>query len=250
MSIAATSRAPVAAGGGPICEARPPRPVFLARSSRRFAAVAAALSLLGHGGLLLAFLPRNPCPIPPSMIREIPVEVVMEHAPAEKRAQAAGGNETFPALPAVTPNGPNGRTGIGAEAERRKSQASPLVPAMARQTLPLESGPDRFRAAAVPLPAKHGGAAMGYRLLIGGMLERAKHYPEPALRRGAKGIAAIGFVLDPSGGVASVVLLRSSGDAELDAESLALVGRAAPFPPPPHGVLHSFAIEVAFGMRQ
>jgi protein TonB len=34
---------------------------------------------------------------------------------------------------------------------------------------------------------------------------------------------------------------------DLDAESLALVNRAAPFPPPP-GAQRSFAIEVAFGM--
>jgi periplasmic protein TonB len=105
-----------------------------------------------------------------------------------------------------------------------------------------------FRAAAVPLPAESGGEAMRYRFIVGGMLERVKHYPERALQR-AKGVATVGFVLDRSGGVASVVLLRSSGEADLDAESVALVNRAAPFPPPPPGAQHSFAIEVSFGMR-
>jgi TonB family protein len=114
--------------------------------------------------------------------------------------------------------------------------------------LPFNSGPDRFRAIAVPLPSESGGEAMSYRFFVGGILERVKHYPESALQRHAKGIATIGFVLDESGGVASVVLLRSSGEADLDAESVALVKRAAPFPPPP-GAQQSFAIDVAFGMR-
>jgi hypothetical protein len=42
----------------------------------------------------------------------------------------------------------------------------------------------------------------------GGMLERVKQYPESAVRRGAKGTATIGFMLDESGGVASVSLLQ------------------------------------------
>ena len=115
--------------------------------------------------------------------------------------------------------------------------------------LPFDTGPDSFRAVAVPLPAATGGEAMSYRFIVGGMLERVKHYPETARQRGAKGIAIIGFVLDESGRIASVSLLRSSGEADLDAESVALVNRAAPFPSPPRGAQDSFAIEVSFGMR-
>jgi TonB family protein len=114
--------------------------------------------------------------------------------------------------------------------------------------LPFDSGPDSFRAVPVPLPAANGGEAMSYRFIAGGTLERVKHYPKTARQRGAKGIATIGFVLDESGRIRSVSLLRSSGEADLDAESVALVNRAAPFPPPP-GAQYSFAIEVAFGMR-
>ena len=122
-------------------------------------------------------------------------------------------------------------------------------PAQTGFALPFNSGPDSFRAVAVPLPAATGGEAMSYSFIVGGMLERVKHYPETARQRGAKGIAIIGFVLDESGRIASVSLLRSSGEADLDAESVALVNRAAPFPPPPPGAQDSFAIEVSFGMR-
>ena len=118
----------------------------------------------------------------------------------------------------------------------------------ASPAFPFGTGPDRFHAVDVPLPGESGGEATSYRMIVGGVLERAKQYPESARQRRAKGIAIVGFVLDASGGVTSVVLLRSSGEADLDAESLALVNRAAPFPPPPPGAQHSFTIEVAFGM--
>jgi TonB family protein len=98
------------------------------------------------------------------------------------------------------------------------------------------------------LPAANGGEAMSYNFIVGGMLERVKHYPETARQRGAKGIAIIGFVVDESGRITAVSLLRSSGEADLDAESVALVNRAAPFPRPPPGAQDSFAVEVAFGM--
>jgi periplasmic protein TonB len=114
--------------------------------------------------------------------------------------------------------------------------------------LPFDLGPDRFRAVAVPLPDESGGEAMSYKVIVFGLLARAKRYPDKAIRRGAKGIAVIRFALDDSGGVESVALLRSSGDADLDSESVALVSRAAPFPPPPPGAQRAFAAEVAFGM--
>jgi len=111
---------------------------------------------------------------------------------------------------------------------------------------PFGAGQDAARATAVPL-ATGGSEAISYQFVVGGMLERAKRYPESARRRGAKGIATIGFVLDESGGIASVSLLRSSGEADLDSEGIALVSRAAPYPRPPPGAKRSFAIEVAFG---
>jgi colicin import membrane protein len=116
-------------------------------------------------------------------------------------------------------------------------------------TLPFDTGPDRFRAVAVPLPSESDGESISYKVIVFSNMARVKHYPDSAIQRGAKGIAVIGFVLDENGGVVSVVLLRSSGDADLDAESVALVNRAAPFPPPPPGAERSFAAEVAFGME-
>jgi TonB family protein len=131
---------------------------------------------------------------------------------------------------------------------RQGGESENRLPAQSGFALPFDSGPDSFRAVAVPLPAANGGEAMSYKVIVLGLLERVKRYPETARQRGANGTAIIGFVLDESGGVGSVSLLRSSGEADLDAESVALVNRAAPFPPPPAGAQHSFAIEVAFGI--
>jgi periplasmic protein TonB len=50
---------------------------------------------------------------------------------------------------------------------------------------------------------------------------------------GATGTALISFTVDDSGRVTSVSLARSSGDAGLDAASVAMVRRASPVPPPP-----------------
>jgi TonB family protein len=131
---------------------------------------------------------------------------------------------------------------------RSNAGSENLRPLKTGFALPFDSGPDSFRAAAMPLPSESGGEAVRYSFIVGGMLERVKHYPETARQRRAKGTAIIGFVLDELGQITSVSLLRSSGEADLDAESVALVNRAAPFPPPPPGAQDSFAIEVAFGM--
>ncbi|WP_395698278.1 energy transducer TonB [Methylocella sp.] len=116
--------------------------------------------------------------------------------------------------------------------------------------LPFDNGPLLFRAVAVPLPTEGGEEAMSYKVIVFGMLERAKQYPESARERGARGRAVVTFSLNDAGDVTKVSLLRSSGEADLDVESLALVARAAPFPKPPPGAQRDFAAEITFDMRE
>jgi TonB family protein len=49
-------------------------------------------------------------------------------------------------------------------------------------------------------------------------------------------VANLAFRIDRQGHVVSSGIVKSSGSAILDAEALALVKRAAPFPPPPPAV--------------
>lgn len=247
---------------------------------------------------MLAFVLPYEAPNPSGPAREIPVEVVTEAAPPEKRPAAPAEATQAPSReprqmpeteanpkpaneamsrpnPVAKPAAPQpsatheprarakpARHDIAdqviahehrpaerlAGGPRQNGGSEHRRPVQTGFALPFESGPDSFRAVAMPVASESGGEAVSYRFIVGGMLERVKHYPETARQRGAKGIAIIGFVLDESGRIASVSLLRSSGEADLDAESVALVNRAAPFPPPPPGAQNSFAIEVAFGM--
>jgi TonB family protein len=105
---------------------------------------------------------------------------------------------------------------------------------------------DNLRAVAVPTPSESGDQAMSYKTIVFGMLELAKQFPQDARARGAHGTALVYFELDDKGGVKTVKLLRTSGDTELDVESLAVVERAAPFPKPPPGAQTSFAAEIEF----
>jgi periplasmic protein TonB len=64
-------------------------------------------------------------------------------------------------------------------------------------------------------------------------LERRKRYPRGAQFRREEGTARVRFVIDRAGVVLSFRLEGSSGSAELDQETLSLIERASPLPPPP-----------------
>jgi TonB family protein len=86
-----------------------------------------------------------------------------------------------------------------------------------------------------------------YKALVFERLIAAKLYPAAARQRRAKGIALVNFMLDSAGQVAGVSLIRSSGDGDLDREALAMVKRAAPYPPPPSGAVRLFSPLIEFG---
>ncbi|MCI0598392.1 MAG: TonB family protein [Beijerinckiaceae bacterium] len=205
-------------------------------------------SFLSHFCLVLAILFFDQAVIPPDGLREIAIELVMAGPRPKKSPAVPIENPARESPPIVSPDAKTGAAAHGGgrqdqEAEQRQTPEC----AAAR---PFGAGEDSVRATAMSLTAASGSEAISYQVVVGAMLERAKQYPEGARKRNAKGIATIGFVLDVSGGVASVSLLRTSGEADLDSEGLALVSRAAPYPPPPPGAKRSFAIEVAFGMGE
>jgi periplasmic protein TonB len=78
-------------------------------------------------------------------------------------------------------------------------------------------------------------------------LDRFKRYPAQA--HGAEGVASLTFTIDRKGNVLNSQIATTSGSAVLDAEVLALVKRAAPFPPPPAVVVDadlSFVVPIRF----
>lgn len=66
-------------------------------------------------------------------------------------------------------------------------------------------------------------------------LARGWRYPKEAERLGQEGAAVVRFTISARGTVASTELKQSTGFALLDREAVAMVRRAAPYPPPPHG---------------
>jgi protein TonB len=88
--------------------------------------------------------------------------------------------------------------------------------------------------AAAPMPgaSSHNSDALpNWKSQLVAKLERSKRYPSEA--RGDQGIAQLAFSVDRQGGVHNARITRSSGSSVLDHETLALLQRAQPLPPPP-----------------
>jgi len=86
--------------------------------------------------------------------------------------------------------------------------------------------------AAIPRPTSTAVASWQRQLVA--QLERHKRYPPQA--RGKVGEARLAFSIDRGGRVLASRVVHSSGSDALDREALALLQRAAPFPPPPAGL--------------
>lgn len=87
---------------------------------------------------------------------------------------------------------------------------------------------------AAPLPGlspRNSDALPNWKTQLVAKLERAKRYPSEA--RGDQGTAQLAFSVDRQGGVHNARITHSSGSSALDHETLALVQRAQPLPPPP-----------------
>lgn len=96
------------------------------------------------------------------------------------------------------------------------------------------------------------GALASYRSRVMAHLVRYKRYPDAARRQQMQGRAIVTFSLDANGQVTGVSLARSSGHELLDAETLAMVRRASPFPriPPEAGQTRaSFTAPIVYDMR-
>lgn len=95
-------------------------------------------------------------------------------------------------------------------------------------------------------------AVASYKQMVAAHLQRFKQYPPGAKAAGQQGTARVSFTLGRGGQVLSAGLGGSSGHSALDAETLAMVRRAQPFPAFPSDVKQgsmSFSAPVAFYIR-
>lgn len=83
-------------------------------------------------------------------------------------------------------------------------------------------------------------------------LEQSKRYPATAQSRREEGTTHIAFTLDRQGRLLSAYIQKSSGSQALDSEALAILSRAAPYPPPPSelaGEQLSLTVPIRFRLR-
>jgi periplasmic protein TonB len=142
------------------------------------------------------------------------------------------------------PQQPNDGKQIDAMPPRSTAQSKPARPApnkpkkQARdQTASKPQAAEVRQAVAAQAPAastpSNSNALPTWKSEIIGILERNKRYPAQAEARQEHGVSNLAFSLNRQGRVTSARITASSGSAALDAETLALVRRVQPFPPPP-----------------
>ena len=113
-----------------------------------------------------------------------------------------------------------------------KPEPEPQPPASVPTAPPTAVVPDAHPAAPdpgrIPQPTL---VALGWERQLVARIERHKRYPPRA--NGEHGVASLAFRIDRQGNLISSRIIHSSGSSVLDAEALATVKRAQPFPAPP-----------------
>src|SRR5690606_26992080 len=122
----------------------------------------------------------------------------------------------------------------------------------------LASAPSAADQVAQRIAAPNAGAARDSNALpnwtsrVISRLERHKRYPSAAQSRGDRGVVRLAFSVDRSGGVHNARVVVSSGSNLLDRETLAMISRASPLPPPPDEVRGSYipvVVPIAYSIR-
>jgi protein TonB len=234
---------------------------------------------------IAAQAPPDPAPVEDTPDSALAAEVPSEPVPTE----LASDDALVAGVPAADPPQPPPpeTTATLAEAEPRALPPSPTPRRRAEAPRPAESAPRPARAApagparpadpahaapagsgraAVAAAAPQAGGGLGdaaaaggdpgarrdYAARVAAILARAKRYPEAARARRQQGEGQLAFTLDAGGRVVTAALRRGTGHDLLDAEILALLRRAEPFPPiPPETGRRTmdFVVPVDFALR-
>jgi protein TonB len=208
--------------------------------------------LLAHGLAAFAMVPREEeadldAGSPVALIELAPVPVAPSSTPAElapgplapdaersARAEAAEKPKPEePPMPEAAPN-PDSTAAVPPAPDKPKMDAAEQQPQEASTAAAPPSVPETAVQAAAPaighatrLPSA---STLRWQRSLVAHLERSKRYPHQA--SGQSGVARLAFSIDRQGRLLGSRIVKSSGSALLDAETLALVKRAEPFPAP------------------
>jgi len=95
-------------------------------------------------------------------------------------------------------------------------------------------------------------SAIRWQSLLAAHIEQFKRYPAGARARGEQGLAKVAFTIDHEGHLLASHIVRSSGSAVLDRETLDMLARAQPMPKPPDEMRErelSFVVPIRFNIR-
>ena len=162
----------------------------------------------------LAAMPLDPTDTPMEQLPPGPEQVAAEATPEVKPLEKPE-EKVEEMVRAIDPD-------VALEAEPPK----PETPVESQQPAPATTAPQmpkRVVSNAVPT----------WKRQISVLLERNKRYPAAAERHREVGVAQLAFTIDRQGRVTASRIVKSSGSTALDNETLELVKRAQPFPPPP-----------------
>ena len=113
--------------------------------------------------------------------------------------------------------------------EQQSEAMLPPQPKPEDQPPPVEQAPRQEQ-----VVARSTATVATWRSQVLTLLERNKRaYPAKARERDEQGMTQFGFRIDSDGRLIASRIVKSSGSATLDAETLALLERAQPYPPPP-----------------
>lgn len=180
-----------------------------------------------------------PGPIAPDAEQRDAVEA-NEHKQPEKPPvpEKAQNPDTSDPLPAPDPPKQQAEAAAQEAVEASTAAAPPAAPEIAaKAAAPAPGRVTRFPSASI----------LRWERSLVAHLERAKRYPHDAA--GRSGVARLAFRIDRQGRLLASRILKSTGSAILDAETLALVKRAEPFPAPPSRVADdqlSFVVPIRY----
>lgn len=209
----------------------------------------------------LAPLPVAP-PAPPSEIPPGPKQEVSQPPPPEPVVQpilppappTPAPKVEVPVPPKPKPKPPKRiERVVQQQPPKPKPDDKPLAPAT---TAPPEVQAPPAPTVAAPAPglaaAPSTNAIPNWQGMLLGRLEQFKRYPAIAQMNREQGVAYLRFTMDRKGKVLSASIDKSSGFSLLDEETLALIHRAEPLPPPPPevtGDLIELVVPVQFFLK-
>ena len=200
----------------------------------------------------------TPAPAPPQDVDPGPQQMVTPPEPQPDTPQQVDA----PPSPAPHPPVPVPKVEkVKVHKKTAKSPPQPVkpvpmqAPVADKMTAPpaADSTPSQSSTAASASHASHSSnAPVTWQGDILARLERFKRYPADALAQHQEGTPVLFFVMDRRGHVLSAKIRKSGGFALLDEETLAVVRRAEPFPPPPEeiaGATVSLTVPIEFSVE-